>query len=113
MLDLRSPVTFEALSHNLVMGSHHRHRTGIAQSLGQTRRLHNVGEQDGAERHFDVRLPGRMLEDATHEAGYRGLVDLDDLIRHVAVRCAMNLLDRIGTGAFARQNAVWRTSSNQ
>ena len=30
-----------------------------------------------------------MLEDATHEAGYRGLVDLDDLIRHVAVRCAM------------------------
>ena len=34
------------------------------------------------------------------EAGHRGLIDLDDLVRHVAVRCAVYLLDRISAGRF-------------
>jgi hypothetical protein len=33
-----------------------------------------------------------------HEAGHHGFVDLDDLVRHVAVRCAVDLLDRISAG---------------
>jgi hypothetical protein len=41
-----------------------------------------------------------MLEDATHEAGHHGLVDLDDLVGHVAVRCAVDLLNRISAGRF-------------
>jgi hypothetical protein len=43
-----------------------------------------------------------MLENATHEAGHRGLVDLDDLVRHVAVRRPVHLLDRISTGRFCQ-----------
>jgi hypothetical protein len=41
-----------------------------------------------------------MLQDATHEAGHCGLVDLDDLVRHVAVRCAVDLLNRISAERF-------------
>jgi hypothetical protein len=46
------------------------------------------------------RFSRRMLDDATHEAGHHGLVDLNDLERHVAVRRAVDILDCISIGCF-------------
>jgi len=54
-----------------------------------------------------------MLEDVAHEAGHRGLVNLDDLVRHVAVRCAVHLFDSISAGRFGQAEGGLAVLVNQ
>ncbi len=102
VLHLSPVVQGQRLTHDPVVLVEQRDRPVVTESFGHLRRTTDVGEQHGTDRRCRVRLSDGMLGQRTEERLDRPWLDLDDVAGELAVRLAMNLLDRLDARPFGQ-----------
>ena len=102
VLHLSPVVHRQRVTHDPVVLVEQRNRPVVAESFGHLRRTADVGEQHRSHRRCRVGRSDRMLGKRTEERLNRPGLDLDDVVGKLAVRLAMNLLDRLDARPFGQ-----------